>query len=172
MRRTLLPEFFLLCLLPHLPLFFSLSSAPLQLPVTPNLAAGQSKMKEMLAIGLFVKEERGRAVIMSTIIAVGLMTAHQTENPGVGPPLFLLTSPFLLLLCSTNRALFRGCTSQPPSAPPCLGSLHGAPESYVFSHRGSWVRKTTVPPHVRFEPILARRERFYHSHFCPFSLEF
>lgn len=88
MERTLLPEFFLLSLLPHLPLFFSLSSGPLQLPVTPTLAVGQSKMKEMLAIGLFVKEERGRAAIMSTIIAVGLMTAHQTENPGVGTPPF------------------------------------------------------------------------------------
>lgn len=119
-ERTLPPEFFHLWLLPHLPLLFSLSSAAPQLPVALNGAAGQSTRKEVLAIGLFLKEERGRAVITSIVIAAGLMAAHQAENLGGGTP--SPTCAFLLILCSTSTALFWGCAPRPPLGPPSSDS--------------------------------------------------
>lgn len=148
MERTFLPEFFHLSLCPHLPLLFSLSLDPPQLPVTPHLAAGQSQRKDSLAVGLLLKEERGSAAITSTVYTAGLMTA-QMENPGGSDPLLLLTFPFLLTPCRTNSP-FQGPASWPWPALPCL---RRAAEPCADS-QCRLGQEGHVPPRCRASPVL------------------
>lgn len=93
----------------------------------------------MLAIGLFLREERGRAAITSVVIATGLMTAHQAENHGGGtlsPP----TCPFLLTLCHTEHfSAFAHLSLRLP--PPVCPNFRLSP----FSQEGEVSSKSFLP---------------------------
>lgn len=81
--RPPLPEFFTSPSF-HSPLHFSLyCTPPPQFPVTPHYWA----IKKGKGCWPLAVSQRGRAVIMSVVVATGLMMSHQPENPrAVRPP--------------------------------------------------------------------------------------
>ena len=129
----------------HSPLHFSLSSTPPpQFPVTPCCWT----IKEGMGCWPLAVSQRGRAVIMSVVVAAGLMMSHQPENPrAVGPP------------------------SPPGSASACF-SLPRLPKQcstamFYLSHKGGGGQEGHGVSAIQPEAHSSRREMFHHSHFSP-----